>query len=111
MTAEDALQGDLTELVVACPGMQRLRFAQYGVSSCGLDTSVPGRYVIKLEVTNDAGLSAAVSREVFVEDVCPSGERLCRNMLCSMDTICMDELLQEVRGALTAVSSVSHSNI
>eukprot|EP00873_Tetraselmis_striata_P011509 jgi/Tetstr1/431773/TSEL_021272.t3 len=118
VTAEDALQGDLTELVVACPGMQRLRFAQYGVSSCGLDTSVPGRYVIKLEVTNDAGLSAAVSREVFVEDVCPSGERLCRNMLCSMDTICMDELLQELSsdgllldGALEELLGSGSSNV
>eukprot|EP00873_Tetraselmis_striata_P037232 jgi/Tetstr1/457496/TSEL_044078.t1 len=97
-TAHDPLQGDLTADVVACPSGAPaglvLPFAQYGLSTCGLDTSVPGKYVLEFSVLNDEGLGARISREVWVDDICPGGERLCGNSRCSVETVCVDSLLQ-----------------
>lgn len=94
------MQGDLSPHISVCTpesasGWQ-YTLATHGISGCGVDTSVPGRYVIDFRVVNDVGLSSSVRRQVLVEDLCLGGERVCANLQCSVDGVCLDELLSVV---------------
>lgn len=45
--------------------------------ACGIDGSVPGVYDLMFSVTNSAGMTAAVTRQLTVKALCPEGEQLC----------------------------------
>eukprot|EP00854_Cymbomonas_tetramitiformis_P034170 gene34170-biopygen18138 len=71
-----AFDGNLRELVVACsPNGVENRFAHWGVSKCGIDTGIPGKYSIVFSVSSSTGLTSSVTRTLAVLAACPMGER------------------------------------
>ncbi|KAK3237662.1 hypothetical protein CYMTET_52282 [Cymbomonas tetramitiformis] len=93
-TATDALDGDLTARILACsPDGASMRLDTKGVSACGVDTDVPGVYLVTFSVSNSAGLSAYATRNVTITPACPIGEVLCRSgEACSSDGVCLQDL-------------------
>ncbi|KAK3285509.1 hypothetical protein CYMTET_6895 [Cymbomonas tetramitiformis] len=70
-----AFDGNLRELVVACsPNGVENRFAHWGVSKCGIDTGIPGKYSIVFSVSSSTGLTSSVTRTLAVLAACPMGE-------------------------------------
>jgi hypothetical protein len=115
VTADDELQGSLIGEVTACsPATSRdltaFNFATRGVAGCDLDTRRPGIYTIDFRVVNDAGLAASARREVRVEDLCLGGARLCANLQCSEDGVCLDELLGVVSMPAITITNLDSSS-
>uniref|UniRef100_A0A061QZ39 Polycystin cation channel PKD1/PKD2 domain-containing protein n=1 Tax=Tetraselmis sp. GSL018 TaxID=582737 RepID=A0A061QZ39_9CHLO len=96
--AHDSEQGDITDLVFACPsGAANLSFAASGLLPCSINTRTPGKRNVTFQVTNDANLTASVNRTVVVLPVCPPGERAClEDLTCSEGGVCVGELLNGV---------------
>jgi len=53
-----------------------------GLQECGFSTAQPGRWVIYFEVTNSAGFTSRVEKEVQIIGVCQPGEILCSVGVC-----------------------------
>ncbi|KAK3250934.1 hypothetical protein CYMTET_39709 [Cymbomonas tetramitiformis] len=92
--ASDVLDGELSALVLACsPDNVVNRFVKKGLTGCGIDPDIPGKYVVVFTVTNSAGLSATVTRNVTVLATCPTGEELCSDgVTCSEEGVCLGTL-------------------
>lgn len=45
--------------------------------ACGIPGDKPGTYSITFSVSNSAGVTATVIRQVVIRAVCPVGEQLC----------------------------------
>ena len=88
--ATDAVEGDLTQQVMAC--RQGYRFAQHGLQGCDLDTGVAGRYAIRLWVEDSATQEeVAVTRTVVVLETCAASEERCADGSCSRGGLCSAE--------------------
>ncbi|KAK3267920.1 hypothetical protein CYMTET_23548 [Cymbomonas tetramitiformis] len=92
--ASDVLDGELSALVLACsPDNVVNRFVKKGLTGCGIDPDIPGKYAVVFTVTNSAGLSATVTRNVTVLAACPTGEELCSDgVTCSEEGVCLGSL-------------------
>jgi hypothetical protein len=100
--AVDALEGDLTSVVLACEHVRDTSlFSRVGVQRCGIDTQVAGTYFVHFIVRNSAGLaSAVVTRTITVVNTCAMGERLCSNLMdCSIGGVCFEDLEADLRAA------------
>lgn len=51
--------------------------------ACGVAADVPGQYQLVFTVTNSAGLSARVVRQLVIKPACPAGEALCDDKVSS----------------------------
>jgi hypothetical protein len=48
-----------------------------------MSAEVPGQYQLVFSVTNSAGLSARVVRQLVIKAACPAGEALCEDKVSS----------------------------
>jgi len=49
--------------------------------ACNITTTTPGQHTIMFSVQNSIGLTASVTRKVFVQPECVSGESVCPDMV------------------------------
>ena len=81
--------GDLDSQIVACQaqavaaGISNPRtYDAVGVLYCGIDTAVPGTYLVTYVVTA-AGQTVSAQRTVIVDQDCQAGTRLCDDGSCT----------------------------
>ncbi|GIL51198.1 hypothetical protein Vafri_7273 [Volvox africanus] len=95
--ASDARDGSLSMQVQVCGTPLRATRAGQTLMplllACNVSTALPGNYTITFSVTNSANSSVNVSRTLFVQPVCPSGEQLCSDgRSCSADGVCKSNI-------------------
>ncbi|KXZ53417.1 hypothetical protein GPECTOR_7g1315 [Gonium pectorale] len=102
-TATDAEDGNLGPLVRAC-GALFGGSSGYGgsLAACGLNTAVPGDYVINFTVVDSGGASAWAARTLRV---CPRDEVVCDDLSCSTDGVC--SLLTGLNGGGDSASGLA----
>ncbi|KAF5832533.1 hypothetical protein DUNSADRAFT_11571 [Dunaliella salina] len=54
-----------------------------GLNACGFNTSTPGEWRLRYEVTNSAGFTSGVNKTVRINEVCQDGELLCGAGTCA----------------------------
>ncbi|KXZ53422.1 hypothetical protein GPECTOR_7g1320 [Gonium pectorale] len=85
-TATDAEDGNLGPLVRACGALFGGSDGYGGnLAACGLNTAVPGDYVINFTVVDSGGASAWAARTLRI---CPRDEVVCDDLSCSTDGVC-----------------------
>ncbi len=55
----------------------------YGISQCGVDLTMAGRYNVNFSLVASSGLAAWAARQIVVQAVCVSGEAPCQDGSCS----------------------------
>jgi hypothetical protein len=85
--AFDDIDGDLSQLVVACKS--GYSFVDFGIQACMLDVDTAGRHDLEFWITDSAtGGRVSVTRTIWVVVPCAIGEERCLDRSCSFNGVC-----------------------
>ncbi len=87
--------GDLNDQVYACFDNAKVAgiaspgtYAAVGLIYCGINTAIPGSYLITYIVNSGGGSSAMTNRTVTVLSACEAGQRQCSDGTCQEHLEC-----------------------